>query len=43
MPETGVPAASRPSLRTKSSNWRRTSTFGAMRYWMLGRSKLDTK
>ena len=32
-----------PSLRTKSSSCLRTSFFGAMRYWMLGRSKLDTK
>ena len=33
----------RPSLRTKSSSCLRTSSLGAMRYWMLGRSKLDTK
>src|SRR5262249_12610415 len=30
------------SVRSSSSSWRRGSFFGAIRYWMLGRSKLAT-
>ena len=38
-----MPASPACSLRSSSSSWLRGSFFGAMRYWMLGRSKLATK
>ena len=38
-----MPASPGCSVRISSSSWRRGSSFGAIRYWMLGRSKLATK
>ena len=38
-----MPASPACSERSRASNWRRGSFLGAIRYWMLGRSKLATK
>src|SRR3954463_10059067 len=38
-----MPASPGCSVRSRSRSWRLGSFFGAMRYWMLGRSKLATK
>ena len=38
-----MPAAPSGWERMKVTSWRRGSTFGSMRYWMFGRSKLETK
>lgn len=38
-----MPASPACSVRMKSSSCLRTSFFSTMRYWMFGRSKLETK
>ena len=38
-----MPASPGCSVRSRSSSWRRGSSLGSIRYWMLGRSKLATK
>ena len=38
-----MPASPACSVRSRLSSWSRGLSFGAIRYWMLGRSKLATK